>query len=206
MASPFPVSLRLRSIPPVAVALFAFFPAALGGQAVGADISHRAEISGFQGLGWGADSARIVALKGRPDTVRAIEALDARALVYSRDTIAGTVGSLGFLVRSGEGLVRVLYLAEYGGGGSCLALYQRLRDAVGGMYPAAVGRERMYNSAEDLEFCTAFQLGRAGARRVWRDAAEGGRAWVALDRRAGVVRVSVESPGYVEERVDGSGG
>lgn len=160
------------------------------------DSSGTNTIAGYGNVSWGADSAAVVAAVGRPDTVRTIEALNARALVYAERTLGRTRGSLGYLVHPSDGLLRVMYLTAYGSGELCLDMYQNLRDTVAEMYPGLARRERMYNESEDLAFCTAFQLGRAGARTIWRDPRTGARAWVALDLDAGVVRVSFESPRY----------
>ena len=178
----------LASVACVAVAAR---PAA--GQAPQDDSISRGGIDGYGGVPWGADSTSIVREMGRPDTARSVETLNAKALVYAGHQLGRTLGSLGFLVRSDEGLVRVLYLTEYGTGGRCLDMYQSVRDSVAAMMPDIARQERMYNDAEDLPFCTAFQLGQAGARSIWRDSASGTRAWVALDLETGVVRASFES-------------
>lgn len=160
------------------------------------DSSGTNAIAGYGDVSWGADSAAVVTAEGPPHTVREIDALGARALVYAERTLGRTRGSLGYLVHRSDGLLRVMYLTDYGSGEVCLDMYQNLRDTVRGMYPDIARRERMYNESEDLAFCTAFQLGQAGARTIWRDARSGARAWVALDLDAGVVRVSFESPRY----------
>lgn len=168
-------------------------------------VSTSGGIDGFGELAWGVDSATIVRTMGAPDTVRAIESLGARAIVYAEHEWGATPGSLGFLVHPDHGLVRAQFLVEYGAGESCLDLYQRLRSAVGNSLPSVSARESMYNEADDLPFCTAFQLGEAGARALWRDPRSSARAWISLDLRAGVVRVSFEGPGYAEIASAGDG-
>ena len=153
-------------------------------------------IEGFLSVRWGADSASIVRAMGPPDTIRTLDPMNAKALVYADHQLGRTLGSLGFLVRPEAGLVRVQYLTEYGTGERCLEMYQSVRDSVAAMIPGVARRERMYNHAEGLSFCTAFQLGRAGARSIWRDPESGARSWVALDLETGVVRVSFESSGF----------
>lgn len=192
---------------PRIVVLLAFLtlslPVASPGQIAGGDSTSADGISGFGGISWGADSATIVRSMGAPDTVRRVESLDARALIYSEHSLGRARGSLGFLVHPNDGFLRAIYLAEYGSGEACLTLYQHLRDAVRRTLSSISRRERMYNESEDLSFCTAFQLGQAGGRTVWRDPESGARAWVALELRAGVVRVSFESPRYRPRDTEG---
>lgn len=176
-------------------------------QAVAGDSSGFATIDGYGAVPWGADSAAVVASVGPPDTIREIGALEAQALIYANRTLGRTRGSLGYLVHPRQGLIRVQYLAEYGSGERCLEMYQNLRDTLTKWYPGLSRRERMYNQSDDLSFCTAFQLGQAGARTIWRDERTGARASVALDLQTGVVRVSIESPqfGPTETRGESAG-
>lgn len=171
-------------------------PVGAHAQAAGADSTNPRGLAGFGSVRWGSDSAAVVASVGMPDTVRSIGSMDARALVYSDYRMGRVRGSLGYLVDRARGLVRVMYLAEYGSGESCLTLYQTLRDRIGERLSGLTFEERLYNDADGLSFCTAFQLGAAGARSVWRDPKARARAWVALDLEAGVVRVSFEGPGF----------
>lgn len=198
------------SLIPRAVLLLALLtlslPAASPGQMTGPDSTASDGINGYHGISWGADSAAIVRSMGAPDTVRRVEAMDARALIYSEHRLGNARGSLGFLIHPTDGLLRAMYLAEYASGEACLTLYQHLRDEVSGMLSSISTRERMYNESEDLSFCTAFQLGQAGGRTIWRDRETGARAWVALDLEAGVVRVSFESPRYRPRDAEGSSG
>lgn len=173
----------------------ASWPRASRAQTPAADTAREDRIVGYGGVVWGADSASVTAAMGPPDTVRPVPALGARALHYTNHRLGRTRGSLGFLVSRSDGLIRVMYLTEYSGE-ECLDLYQHVRDTVAALFPDVPKRERMYNDAEDLPFCTAFQLAQAGARTLWNDRDTGARAWVLLDLRAGVVRVSLESPRY----------
>lgn len=166
------------------------------GQAAIDDSSGPATIDGYGPVSWGADSTAVVAAEGAPHNVRMVEGFSARALIYAQRTLGRTRGSLGYLIHPTRGLLRVQYLSEYGSGERCLDMYQNLRDTLTQRYSGIPRREHMYNQSDDLSFCTAFQLGQAGARTIWRDPRTGARAWVALDLEAGVVRVSVESPEF----------
>lgn len=190
-----PASLILRVA--VLLALLTLsLPGASPGQMTGTDSASSDGITGYGGIPWGADSASVVRTMGAPDTVRRVEAMNARALIYSEHRLGNARGSLGFLIHPTDGLLRAMYLAEYASGEACLTLYQHLRDTVARTFPSVSAREQMYNEAEDLSFCTAFQLGEAGGQTIWKDPETGARAWVALDLEAGVVRVSFESPRY----------
>ena len=170
--------------------------APLDAQAARTDSATATGIEGYAAIPWGADSSAVAAHMGPPDTVREVESMDARALIYGDHRLGRTRGSLGFLVALSEGLLRVVYLTPYGSGERCLELYQTVRNSVSALFPSLSRRERMYNNLEDLDFCTAFQLGRAGARSIWRDPDRGARAWVALDLTTGAVRASFESPAF----------
>lgn len=176
--------------------LLATTPAIASAQDAPPDSVRPAELEGFGPIRWGADSAAIGEVEGRPDTVRSIRSMNARALIYADRRIGRARGSLGYLVDRDGGLARILFLAPYGSGESCLSLYQELRDRLNEKLSGLSREERLYNNADDLDFCTAFQLGQAGARAIWRDSETGARAWVALDLGAGVVRASLESPRY----------
>lgn len=158
--------------------------------------SGAARISGFAGLDWGVGRAAIQTRWGVPDTVRPVPSLEAQAYIYADRVILDEDGSMGFLVHPDSGLVRGLYLLPYGSGDDCQRLYAKFRDAVGRTLGDLEGEESMINRTEDLDFCTAFQLGQARARSVWRDTARGGRAWLRLDRSADLLRVSYESPAF----------
>lgn len=158
--------------------------------------SGSARVTGFGGLGWGSARATVEERWGPPDTVRRVRSLRAEALIYADRSVLDEQGAMGFLVHPDSGLVRGLYLLPYEGGDDCRRLYVKFRDAVGRALGDLEGEESRANRTEDLEFCTAFQLGRAMAQTVWRDTARGSRVWVRLDRGAGAVRVSYESPAF----------
>lgn len=158
--------------------------------------SGSARITGFGGLDWGSGRAAIEERWGAPDTVRPVRSLRSEALIYTDRSILEERGSMGFLVHPDSGLVRGLYLLPYRGGSDCERLYEKFRGAVGRTLGGLRGEESRVNRAEDLDFCTAFQLGRAMAQTVWRDTARGGRVWMRLDRSVGALRVSFESPPF----------
>ena len=153
-------------------------------------------IAGFGGLDWGVGRKAVQSRWGVPDTVRSVPSLAADALIYSDRSILGETGAMGFLVHPDSGLVRGLYLLPYGSGDDCQRLYIKFREAMGRSLGRLQGRESMINQTDDLDFCTAFQLGQARAQTVWKDSVRDTRAWIRLDRSAGSLRVSYESRTY----------
>lgn len=182
----------------VACGLLVFGPRASMAQevSIATPDSGRARINGFAGLDWGVGRGSIQSRWGVPDTVRAVPSLDSEALIYADRSVLGEDGSMGFLVHPDSGLVRGMYLLAYGRRNDCRRLYGKFRDAITRTLGGLEGEETRASTAEDLDFCTAFQLGRARARTVWRDTTRGARAWIRLDRQAGALRVSFESPAF----------
>jgi len=155
-------------------------------------------IEGFGSVPWGSGRAAVMSAWGVPDTIRSVPDLASDALIYADRSIAGEKGMAGFLVHPERGLIRGMYMLPYGEGSDCRRLYDRVRAAMDAAIERPPVAETVRNGAGDLDFCTAFQLGQAEARAAWADSVSGSRAWLRLDRVAGVLRVSYESPLFEE--------
>lgn len=175
-----------------------FLPAAAGGQEPEppAPEGELHPFAGFAGVPWGAPRDSVVARHGEPGEVRDLSDRSAVSLVYTEVPPVERSGAAGFLVHESEGLIRGQLLIPYGQGEDCWQLYTLWRERLDTALPEVQMQEQVTRGPEDLDFCTAFQLGQASAAAEWWDPDSDALVAVGLDLSAGVLRVSYESPAF----------
>lgn len=170
------------------------------------DIGALHPFAGFGGVEWGAHRSKIVETWGEPDRSHELGDGTATALIYPNVMLAGEESSLGFLIHPDHGLTRGQALFPYGEGEDCWRLFTRIRNLVDAALPEDEPAAQIDRGPEDLSFCTAFLIGAAEARVLWSDPDSGARISLMLDLSDGVLRLSYESPSFVELVREGRSG
>jgi hypothetical protein len=77
-------------------------------------------------------------------------------------------------------------------------LFTEWREELDRILPDAGRHVEVDGGPEDLDFCTAFQIGAASAGAQWTDPGSEALVAIRLDLETGVLRVSYESPAFAE--------
>lgn len=153
------------------------------------------QIVGFASIPWGATAEQVITEHGKP-TVD--ESGIHRALAYGGESVLNEDTDTYFFVHPEKGLLRGVYLVNYGRGDDCVTVFTKFKEAISKRYPAIKPEEHKRNQSS-LDFCGGVTIGKAWWEVFWKDPVSSATISISLGLESDEsIVINYESPGWNE--------